>query len=476
MERGSAWTIASAIFSCQASPTRPSGPNPLPFPDWATYNTAPMESARPRASLQTIGCRLNQAETALLADRLRQDGYDLVEPGHRTDLLVLNTCSVTDHAESDCRYVVRRTLQQSPHAFVAVTGCYAQTGAEALSLMPGIDLIVGTQFKMSLPNLLPPPQALRKRPAPHLMHSRTIDRDDFVLSGAGDYDSKRANLKIQDGCNFMCSFCLIPFARGHERSRQMDDTLREATALTDRGHRELVLTGVNLGRYAQDGRTLLDLIRRLEQIPSLDRLRISSIEPTTVSDDLLEHMATSPKLCRHLHLPLQSGDDGILQAMNRRYRVRDYAAFVEKARGLMPDIGLGTDVMVGFPGEGEREFSNTLALLSDLPLAYIHVFSFSPRPGTAAAGLPGQVDPAIIRTRSKALAELARAKRLAFDQAYVGRTVRVLFETPNDEGLWNGLTHNYIRVGTRSERDLTNQFMPVEITGVMDGLAVGLLQ
>ncbi|MBI3602936.1 MAG: tRNA (N(6)-L-threonylcarbamoyladenosine(37)-C(2))-methylthiotransferase MtaB, partial [Nitrospirae bacterium] len=167
-----------------------------------------MKSERPRASLQTIGCRLNQAETALLADRLKQDGYDLVAPGQPTDLLVLNTCSVTDHAESDCRYLVRRTLHQSPHAFVAVTGCYAQTGAEALSRMPGIDLIVGTQFKMELPNLLPPPHALRKQPAPHLSHTRTLDRDDFVLPGTGDYDSKRANLKIQDGCDFMCSFCL----------------------------------------------------------------------------------------------------------------------------------------------------------------------------------------------------------------------------------------------------------------------------
>ena len=310
-----------------------------------------MKTDRPRASLHTLGCRLNQAETALLADRLQQDGYQIVEYGRPTDLLVLNTCTVTDEAERVCRYEIRRTLRHSPQAFVAVTGCYAQTGIEALRRTPGLDLIVGNRHKMALPAHLPPPSALKKRPAPSLLHTKTLDRDDFVLDGTGDYDSTRANLKIQDGCNFMCSFCLIPLARGRERSRKMDDAIREAEALAARGHREVVLTGVNIGRYEQDGRPLLELIRQLERIAGLDRIRISSIEPTTIPDELLDYMATSSKLCRHLHLPLQSGNDDMLRMMNRRYTIRDYAAFVDKAMRRIPDLALGTDLLVGFPGE-----------------------------------------------------------------------------------------------------------------------------
>ncbi len=432
-----------------------------------------MMTGRPRASLHTLGCRLNQAETALLADRLQQDGYQIVDYGRPTDLLILNTCSVTDEAERMCRYEIRRTLRHSPQAFVAVTGCYAQTGVEALQQVPGIDLIVGNRHKMSLPAHVPPPSALRKRPAPALLHTKTLNRDDFVLDGAGDYDSKRANLKIQDGCNFMCSFCLIPFARGHERSRRMDDTVREAEALVARGHRELVLTGVNIGRYTQDGSSLLDLIQRLEHITGLERIRISSIEPTTVPDDLLEHMATSTKLCRHLHLPLQSGDDGILQAMNRRYSVSDYAKFVEKAMRTVPDLGLGTDVLIGFPGESDAQFANTLAAATDLPFSYLHVFSYSKRPGTAAVRMADAVPSATVKARSRILAELSRAKRMAFYQRYVGSTVDVLFETKDDAGRWTGLTGNYMRVGVTADNDLTNSLRRVAIEGTMDGLAVG---
>jgi len=253
----------------------------------------------------------------------------------------------------------------------------------------------------------------------------------------------------------------------------MDDTVREAEALVAREHRELVLTGVNIGRYAQDGGSLLDLIQRLEHITGLERIRISSIEPTTVPDDLLEYMAASTKLCRHLHLPLQSGDDGILQAMNRRYSMSDYAEFVEKAMRTVPDLGLGTDVMVGFPGEGDAQFANTLAAATDLPFSYLHVFSYSKRPGTAAARMADAVPPATVNTRSRTLAELSRAKRMAFYQRYVGSTVDVLFETKDDTGRWTGLTSNYMRAGVTSDNDLTNSLRHVAIEGTMDGLAVG---
>ncbi|MGH7166100.1 MAG: tRNA (N(6)-L-threonylcarbamoyladenosine(37)-C(2))-methylthiotransferase MtaB [Nitrospiraceae bacterium] len=434
-----------------------------------------MKTLMRRASLQTVGCRLNQAETALLADRLKKDGYQLVGPGEPTDLFVLNTCSVTDNAESDCRHLIRRTLWHSPQAFVAVTGCYAQTGAEALRQVPGIDLIVGAQYKMDLPDYLPPPHALQKLPSPQLLHQRKIDRNDFVLPGTGDYESTRANLKVQDGCDFMCSFCLIPFARGHQRSRRLDDVLREAEELASRGHKELVLTGVNVGQYACGGRSLLDLVKELEGIAGVERIRISSIEPTTIPDALLDYMATSSKLCRYLHVPLQSGDDGILRAMNRRYTVRGYAAFVEKAARLVPELGLGTDLMVGFPGEGEREFANTQAVASDLPFSYFHVFTFSKRPGTAAARMTGTVHLATVKARGRALSALSRAKRLAFYQRQIGRTVTVLFESNKPTGLWTGLTSNFTRLGVATTEDLSNSTHAVLVTGVMDGLALGTL-
>jgi threonylcarbamoyladenosine tRNA methylthiotransferase MtaB len=425
-----------------------------------------------RASLHTIGCRLNQAETAILADRLKTQGYDIVEHGKPTDLFILNTCSVTDEAERVCRYEIRRTLRLSPHAFVAVTGCYAQTGAHALRHIPGIDLIVGGQYKMNLPDYLPARDALRKQPAPELLHTRTIDREDFVMPGVGDYTSVRANLKIQDGCNFMCSFCIIPFARGHERSRQFDDVLREAETLAARGHRELVLTGVNIGRYDDRGRSLVDLITRLESIAGIDRIRISSIEPTTITDDLLDCMATSRKLCRYLHIPLQSGDDGILQAMNRHYTIKDYTDLIERASARIPDLGLGTDLLVGFPGEGEPQFVNTLAMGRDLPFGYFHVFGFSKRPGTAATRITPFVHPSTIRARCRSLSTLSRSKRLAFAHGYTGRTLDVLFEG-QDKGLWTGLTHNYLRVGVASPDSLRNDIRTVTITGAMYEQAVG---
>ena len=424
----------------------------------------------PRASLHTIGCRLNQAETAVLSDQLRSRGYDLVEFGQPTDLFVLNTCSVTESAEADCRSLIRRIRRVSPAAFVAVTGCYAQTGVDILQKMDGIDLIVGTQHKMDLPRHLP---SLKRRPAPEVLHTRTIGRDDFTIEGIGEYQETRANLKVQDGCNFMCSFCIIPLSRGHERSRLMDDLLREAEGLVARGHRELVVTGVNVGRYEYEGRSLTDVVRALETIQGLDRIRISSIEPTTISDELLDLMAGPSKLCRYLHVPLQSGDDGILQAMNRRYTGREYAAFIEKAVRTVPDLGLGTDLMVGFPGETDAAFANTRALATDLPFAYFHVFSYSPRRGTAALRLPKAVPSKTIKARSEELCALSRAKRLSFYHRYVGRTVPVLFETRKNGGLFTGLTENYIRVGVSTDDDLGNHIRPVRLDGAMDGLALG---
>jgi threonylcarbamoyladenosine tRNA methylthiotransferase MtaB len=434
-----------------------------------------MPDHAPRASLHTLGCRLSQSETSMLGDLLRRKGYRLVEYGEPTDLFVLNTCSVTENAEKDCRYAVRKTLRHSPHAFVAVTGCYAQTGVGQLQSVAGIDLIVGTQFKMQLPDFLPPADRLQKQRAPELRHSRQIDREDFVLPGTAYADATRALLKIQDGCDFMCSFCLIPFARGRERSRMLGDVVREARQLAAAGFQELVLTGVNIGRYESEGAGLVDVIRALEGIPLVKRIRISSIEPTTITSELLEHMAASPKLCRYLHVPLQSGDDAILQAMNRRYCRRDYESLIERAFALMPDLGLGTDLLVGFPGEDEQAFEQTREVAARLPFSYFHVFSYSARPGTAASRLDSFLDPSTIKARRETLSQLSRVKTMAFSRHYIGRRVPVLFEEGLRDGFRTGTTGNFLRVAVASEQPLAGTIRSVTITGIMDGLAYGLL-
>ena len=426
-----------------------------------------------RASLHTLGCRLNQAETSILGEGLRRKGFELVEFGQPTDLLVLNTCAVTEDAERTSRYLIRKTLKHSPHAFIAVTGCYAQTGMERLKQQTGIDLIVGHQFKLDLPAYLPSAHELRKRSVAEIRHTKTIARGDFDLPHFSESDSTRALLKIQDGCSAMCSFCIIPFARGHERSRTFDDIQREVDVLADRGHREVVLTGVNIGQYAHQGLNFCSLLRWLDQAADFERIRISSIEPTTVGEELLELLASSKKLCPYLHIPLQSGDDQILQAMNRRHTIKSYIKLIERACVTIPDLGLGTDLLVGFPGETETAFQNTMAVAADLPFSYLHVFPYSPRPGTAAMRLKQRIPSASVKKRVDLLLALDRAKRLAFHNKQIGKTVSVLFEAGTRDAYRFGTTPNFTRVGITDSEDLHNQILPVTITAATDRCALG---
>jgi threonylcarbamoyladenosine tRNA methylthiotransferase MtaB len=282
-------------------------------------------------------------------------------------------------------------------------------------------------------------------------------------------------LKIQDGCNVMCSFCLIPFARGHERSRVLDDVLEEARLQAASGHREVVLTGVNIGQFHSQGVDLTGLIDRLEAIDGIERIRLSSIEPTTVSEPLLERMRSSRKLCPYLHIPLQSGDDSVLSAMNRPYDVKAFLSLIEQATATVPDLALGTDLMVGFPGESERAFLQTVDLCGRLPFSYFHVFTFSKRPGTAAAKMTQEVPVEDARRRAQTLAELSRQKRLAFTERWIGSTVTVLFEGGDTEGLRLGSTEHYLKVGVPFEADLMNTMRRVRITGASDRWAVGQL-
>src|SRR5262245_20263348 len=424
-----------------------------------------------RASFHTLGCRLNQAETATISATFAARGYTIVEHGAETDVCVINTCSVTESAEAKCRQAVRAVLRHSPHAYVVVTGCYAQVGVEVLRRISGVALIVGTEHKMQVADLV---ELSQQSGQPRVVHSPKISRGDFIVEGVGHYEGHtRAHIKIQDGCNFACAFCIIPFTRGGARSRKLDDIVREAHGLVALGHRELVLTGVNIGTYTSEGHDLLRVIQALERVDGLARLRISSIEPTTVSEAVVEWMATSTKLCPYLHVPVQSGDDQILQRMKRHYTHAAFAAFVEGVVRRVPHICLGTDVMVGFPGEDEVAFTNTRTLLADLPLAYFHVFSYSERPHTFAQRYTDTVPSTVIQERSRILRELSGRKKAAFYRQYLGRTLRVLFERREDSGLYTGFSDNYIKVGVATADEVANQLLPVWLCGVEPGLALG---
>ena len=424
-----------------------------------------------KASFYTLGCRLNQAETSLISNTFKERNYEIVEYGQPTDVCVINTCTVTEQADAKCRQLVRQVLKRSPDAFVAVVGCYAQMGAEALRRIEGIDLIVGTEEKLAVADFIDIPQKL---PEPIIRNSK-ISKTPFTISSVGNYENAtRANLKVQDGCDFMCTFCVIPFARGRGRSRAFWDIQREAIQLVERGHKELVLSGVNIGTYEFEGKTVLDIVKMLETIDGLERIRISSIEPTTIPIELVEHMADSEKLCSHFHIPIQSGDDSVLSNMRRLYNVAEYAEFVEMVANLIPDVCLGTDVMVGFPGEGEAEFANTRRLLKQLPFAYFHVFPFSEREGTAAVKMKDKVEAQAKKERSEILRKLSGEKKAHFYKQQVGKTVNVLMEEQDESGLFQGFTDNYVKVGVPTESDLSNEFVVVELKEINQrNLAIG---
>ena len=420
------------------------------------------QSPQPRrAVVHTLGCRLNQAESQMIKDHLAAAGYAVVPFGERADLGIINTCTVTREADGKCRKAIRQFVAQNPGAYTAVIGCYSQMGAAAIAEIPGVDLIVGNQDKFAVLDHVG--QGKNERPV--ILRDR-IDRSDFSLSYAGDIPfDKRANLKMQDGCDFMCSFCIIPFARGRARSRDWDNTLAEARAAAERGIKELVLTGVNIGTYDNAGHGIVDLVDALNEIPGLLRVRISSIEPTTVPLELLDRMA-EPAHCLlpYLHLPLQSGSDRVLELMRRKYPMSEYRQFAGEAVRRVPGLCLGTDIMVGFTGESEQDFEETCRQFLELPFAYTHVFPFSEREGTVVMRREeGRVPIEERNRRCTHLRRLSAKKRYDFMEAHIGREALVLLEDPRDGG-FPGYTGNYIRVRVDNPgEDVRNRLVKVKL-------------
>jgi threonylcarbamoyladenosine tRNA methylthiotransferase MtaB len=447
-----------------------------------TASTAPDASERLRAALHTLGCRLNAAETDLLRRQLEGAGYEIVPWGEAAHLCVVNTCTVTAQADAKSRQALRAARRRNPEATLAATGCYAQRQPGSLAHKGLADLVLGNEEKLRLLAHLPARDAAETS-APRVV-APGLGRGAFRVPGfdagqliTSDGDT-RAHLKIQDGCDFMCTFCVIPAVRGRARPRALDDLRAEAEALAAAGFREVVLTGVNLGTYDDEGQRLVDVVDALAGIAGLARVRISSIEPTTVDAGLLERMADpAHRLVPFLHLPLQSGSAAVLAAMRRRYGPGEWRAFAERSLLRVPGLCLGTDVMVGFPGEDDTAFGETLALLEALPLAYCHVFPYSARAGTPAPRLPGAVPAPVKQRRAAALRALSESKRAAFHWRFLGRTLPVLFEQPRGPGMAQGYTENFIRVAVSAPdaAALRNRILPVRLIEAGPGRVAGVL-
>ncbi len=458
-----------------------------------------------RFFVQNFGCRATQADGAALEQQLCSRGLVPAGEASEADLVVLNTCTVTAAADEDARHAIRRLRRDNPSARILVTGCYAQRAPQELASISGVSWVVGNSHKSQIgdivatPNFVPagalagaqavspalPPAAIpfedageAGNHAPPL--AQIITGDIFAhtelaaapVFGAGS-ERTRPNLKIQDGCNNKCSFCIIPSVRGRSRSLPRESVLEQVGELERRGYREIVLSGINLGRWGRDLRprhSLASLIRALLDRTTIERLRLSSVEPLDFSDELLELMAASPRLARHVHAPLQSGSDRVLRLMYRRYRARHYEERIRRAFALMPEAAFGADVMVGFPGETDEDFEQTRALVERLPFTYLHVFTYSRREGTVADASAGQVNGRAARKRSQALRELAAAKNHAFRQSQVGRCLSVI--TLSDGA---ALSSNYLKVRIADPPLSPNQLLDVRITGLTeDGLLAHL--
>lgn len=398
---------------------------------------------RKRASLFTLGCRLNQYETEALRDRLEARGWEIVPWGAAADLAIVNSCTVTRLAEAKCRQIIRGFVKANPSAFCAVVGCYSQTGAAALARIPGVDLIVGNGAKLDALDFVGDG---KKRAEPLIVSGRLPTSEFSVPAVRASPFTRRANLKVQDGCNFMCSYCIIPQARGRARSRDFADLVAEAENLASRGVREITLTGVNIGTYSNSGYDILGVIDAVAAVPGIARVRIGSIEPKTVPAGVFDRMSDpAHPLTPFLHLPLQSGCERILRDMRRHYSLAEYLDFIREIDARVPDVCIGTDIMIGFPGETDGEFDETCRTFTENPFAYAHVFTYSERAGTPAASRGDQVPVPVRRRRSIALRELSAAKHRGFMRRFLGRDEEILFENPQGE-IWAGYTKNYVRV------------------------------
>lgn len=427
----------------------------------------PSTSNQKKVAFHTLGCRLNFSESGSIAQGFADRGYEVVEFGNPADVVFLNTCTVTDGADSTCRNLIRKAHSSSPEAKIVVAGCYAQMEAEKIKNMQGVDLILGTSEKYKVFEYLDSESELQ-------VH---IDKSsEFWGAATTQADSHtRAFLKIQDGCNYVCSFCIIPFARGRSKTISVEDAVLEAKRLSLQGFKEIVLTGVNIGEYeAISGERLTDLVKRITDLPEVQRLRLGSVEPNTMTKELLETLKSTGKYQDHFHIPLQSGSDAILTSMRRKYTSQQYKDILAMVRSYFPEAAFGADVIVGYPGETEEQFLETFNLLRTQPITHFHVFPFSKRKGTTAAKLSDHIQNAVKKDRVRTLMMLGDAKLDEFALNMVGKNCEVLFEA-EAEGYWEGYSSNYLRVKVKSDYILKNEIRTVRILSALGGKLTGTI-
>lgn len=423
-----------------------------------------------KVSFYTLGCKLNFSETSTIGRGFENAGYAKVDFHDHPDIYVINTCSVTDNADKKCKQLVRKALAVNPNAFIAIIGCYAQLKPEEIAGIEGVDLVLGANEKF---NILEHVQSLEKRKETKIENAEIKQTTDFVTSfSAGD--RTRSFLKIQDGCDYFCSFCTIPLARGFSRSNSIAETVKTAREAAQTGVHEIVLTGVNIGDFGSGtDENFLGLINELDKINSIERFRISSIEPNLLNDDIIQFVAESERFAPHFHIPLQSGSDKILKLMRRRYERKLYADRVYKIKSLLPDACIGVDVIVGFPGETEEDFMETYQFLNELPVSYLHVFTYSERENTTAVRSTEIVPMDVRNKRSKMLHILSEKKKRAFYESQIDKKERVLFEADEENGFMFGFTSNYIKVKSPVNSSLINQLADITLNkidgdGIMD--------
>ncbi|MBE0674175.1 MAG: tRNA (N(6)-L-threonylcarbamoyladenosine(37)-C(2))-methylthiotransferase MtaB, partial [Bacteroidales bacterium] len=399
--------------------------------------------------------------------------YKRVPFAEEADIYVINTCSVTDAADKKCRQAIKKITTQHPGAFVAVVGCYAQLKPDEVASIPGVDLVLGTNEKFDIPKYI---GNLNKKKAPEI-HSCESSAIEAITPSWSMGDRTRSFLKVQDGCDYHCSYCTIPLARGRSRNLPVAECVSEAHKIAGAGVREIVLTGINTGDFGRStGESFIDLLHELIQVEGIERYRISSIEPNLITDSIIEIAASGRSLMPHFHIPLQSGCNKTLALMKRRYNRELFAERIGKIRSLVPLAGIGADVITGFPGETDEDFEDTFSFISSMPLSYLHVFRYSERPGTLAAGLPDKVPQKVREERSRQLLRLSESKRSAFNRMNQGLIWPVLFEQARADGMATGFTPNYIKVVVNPERGLTGKVRQVRLTALLeDGEMTGEL-
>ena len=421
-----------------------------------------------RVSFHTLGCKLNFSESSAIARQFEEGGFVRVAPDAEADICVINSCSVTEHADKKCRNIIRKLHRRNPSAILAVTGCYAQLRPDDIAAIEGVDIVLSNNDKGELYKRV---VELSEKGRAQVYACDTSELTSFFAAFSSN-DRTRTFLKVQDGCDYKCSYCTIHYARGSSRNIPIADVVAQAEKIAASGQKEIVITGVNTGDFGRTtGETFIDLLRALDKVEGIERYRISSIEPNLLTDEIIAFCAASHKFQHHFHIPLQSGSDKILGLMRRRYTTARYADRIASVRRLMPDAFIGIDVIVGFPGETDAEFEATYDFLKSIEPAYIHIFPFSERPGTPAVDMPGKVQASVVTERVQRLEKLCAELHRKFSEKALGKTDKVLFESTMRGGYMFGFTGNYIRVKLPYQRSEINTVCSVELTALAEGSA-----